>query len=237
MIEVRPFETLGQFDNDWLSARYHFSFSDYRDPQRMGFGPLRVWNDDRVRPGQGFAPHGHRDMEIITYIRKGAITHEDHLGNRGRTEAGDVQVMSAGTGITHAEYNVEESDTELFQIWVEPAVLGVRPRWATGAFPRGERAGRLVALASDNPSVLASGETKPLTIHQDATLFGAALRAGESVSHRLEPGRRVYLVAARGRLSINDAAIKARDGVAVWDIAELAMEASEDSELLVLDLP
>ncbi len=146
MIEVRPFETLGRFDNDWLSARYHFSFSDYRDPQRMGFGPLRVWNDDRVRPGQGFAPHGHRDMEIITYIRKGAITHEDHLGNRGRTEAGDVQVMSAGTGITHAEYNVEESDTELFQIWVEPAVLGVRPRWATGGFPRGERAGRLVDL-------------------------------------------------------------------------------------------
>ena len=134
MIELVPFNTLGRFENDWLSARYHFSFAEYFDPRRMGFGPLRVWNDDRIRPGNGFPMHGHRDMEIITYVRKGAVSHQDHLGNRGRTEAGDVQVMSAGKGIMHAEYNLENDDTELFQIWIEPAHKNVRPRWAARQF-------------------------------------------------------------------------------------------------------
>ena len=148
MIEVRPFEKLGRFENGWLRARYHFSFAGYHDPARRGVGPLLVWNDDNIRAGTGFERHGHRDMEIITYVRRGAITHEDHLGNRGRTEAGDVQVMSAGTGILHAEFNEEDEDTELFQIWIAPSQEGVTPRWEQRRFPQTERGGSLVALAS-----------------------------------------------------------------------------------------
>jgi redox-sensitive bicupin YhaK (pirin superfamily) len=148
MIEIKNFDRLGRFDNDWLSARYHFSFANYYDPGRMGLGPLRVWNDDTIQPGTGFDLHGHRDMEIITYVRRGAITHQDHLGNQGRTEAGDVQVMSAGSGIMHAEFNQEDDTTQIFQIWIEPAVHGVAPRWETRSFPKAGREGRLVPLAS-----------------------------------------------------------------------------------------
>ena len=141
MIEIKRFDDLGRFQNDWLSARYHFSFANYYDPAQMGVGALRVWNDDTIRPGTGFDLHGHRDMEIITYVRAGAITHQDHLGNKGRTEAGDVQVMSAGKGIMHSEFNQEEEPTQIFQIWIEPAVQGVEPRWEARAFPKAERAG------------------------------------------------------------------------------------------------
>ena len=166
MIERRPFATLGRFQNDWLNARHHFSFASYYDPARMSVGKLRVWNDDQIQAGTGFDPHPHRDMEIITYVREGAITHEDSLGNRGRTEAGDVQVMSAGTGIRHAEYNVEDEPTELFQIWIEPARRGVAPRWDAKPFPKGDRAGRWVTLASGRPD---GGDA--LTIHQDAAVL------------------------------------------------------------------
>src|SRR5262245_38355132 len=131
---VTPFEQLGRFQNDWLNARHHFSFGSYHDPDRMGWGALRVWNDDTIRPGTGFDPHPHQDMEIITYVRKGAITHRDNLGNEGRTEAGDVQVMSAGTGIVHAEFNLEKVETQLFQIWILPNRRGVAPRWETRRF-------------------------------------------------------------------------------------------------------
>jgi redox-sensitive bicupin YhaK (pirin superfamily) len=185
MIEVRPFESLGRYENDWLSARYHFSFGDYRDPARMGLGPLLVWNDDTIEPGRGFDMHGHRDMEIITYVRRGAITHQDHLGNQGRTEAGDVQVMSAGKGILHAEYNHETEPTQLFQIWIRPQVNRVAPRWEQRRFPAGERAGQLVALASGR-----DGDEGALAIHQDAGVFGATLAARQSVSHALGPGRK-----------------------------------------------
>ena len=127
-VELRPFEKLGKFRIDWLNASQHFSFGHYYDPSRMGVGPLRVWNDDEIQPHTGFDPHPHRDMEIITYVRRGAITHQDSLGNEGRTEAGDVQVMSAGTGIRHAEYNREDEPTQIFQIWIEPAEKGLPPR-------------------------------------------------------------------------------------------------------------
>ena len=133
MIDIRRFDGLGTFRNEWLDAHYHFSFSQYYDPSRMGHGKLRVWNDDKVRPHTGFPPHGHRDMEIITYVRQGAITHEDSLGNKGRTEAGDVQVMSAGRGVQHSEWNAETSETTLFQIWIEPSEAGGAPGW--GASP------------------------------------------------------------------------------------------------------
>ena len=231
MIDIRPFEKLGRFDNDWLTARYHFSFSAYYDPQRMNHGALRVWNDDRIEPGTGFARHGHRDMEIITYIRSGAITHRDHLGNEGRTEAGDVQVMSAGKGILHEEHNLEAEPTTLFQIWIEPNEKAVAPRWETKRFPKGERSGELVPLASGRP-----GDEGALRIHQDAAILGATLKVGQSVTHQLDKGRQAYLVAATGRYKINGQEAKARDGVAVSGESTLTIEALEETELLLADL-
>jgi len=154
MIDVRPFNQLGAFRNAWLDTHHHFSFSSYYDPARMGVGALRVWNDDAVAAGQGFDPHPHRDMEIITYVRSGAISHRDSLGNSGRTAAGDVQVMHAGTGITHAEFNEGTEPVELFQIWILPDRRGVQPGWSTRAFPR---QGGLAVLASGRPEDAGSG--------------------------------------------------------------------------------
>lgn len=231
MIEIKSFDGLGRFDNDWLSARYHFSFANYYDPRRMGMGALRVWNDDTIRPGTGFDLHGHRDMEIITYVRRGAITHQDHLGNTGRTVAGDVQVMSAGTGIMHAEFNREEEPTQIFQIWIEPAVHGVAPRWETRSFPRAGREGRLVPLASGRRD-----DEGALPIYQDAAILGATLKAGQAVTHRLAPGRQAYLVAASGRISVNGESAGARDGIALQDIEEVTIAADEDAEILLADV-
>jgi redox-sensitive bicupin YhaK (pirin superfamily) len=231
MIEIKPFAKLGQFDNDWLSARYHFSFANYYDPERMGLGPLRVWNDDTIRPGTGFDLHGHRDMEIITYVRSGAITHQDHLGNVGRTEAGDVQVMSAGTGIMHAEFNREETPTQIFQIWIEPALHGVAPRWETRSFPQAGREGALLALASGR-----RGHDDALPIHQDAAILGASLKTGQRVTHKLEAGRRAYLVTAKGRVTVNGAVAGARDGVVLQGIEEAVIAAEEDAEILLADV-
>src|SRR3954454_11865773 len=147
MIDIRPFASLGHADHGWLNARHHFSFADYHDPRRMSWGAIRVWNDDEIAARSGFPPHPHADMEIITYVRTGAITHQDSLGNQGRTGAGDVQVMSAGSGTRHAEFNVEPHATTLFQIWIEPKSRGGAPSWGAKPFPRGERSGRFVTLA------------------------------------------------------------------------------------------
>src|SRR3546814_791022 len=194
MIEISARERIGHFTNDWLDSYHHFSFAGYHDPARMGFGPLRVWNDDTIRAGTGFPPHGHRDMEIITYVRRGAITHEDSLGNRGRTGAGDVQIMSAGTGITHSEVNLEDETTELFQIWIVPDRQGHAPRWEMQAFPRADGAGSLTLLASGRPGDAGAGVP---VIHQDAALFGATLKPGDPLTHDFPHGRRGYLVPAR----------------------------------------
>src|SRR5574340_861222 len=152
MIELRPYASLGGDNHGWLNTRHHFSFADYHAPARMGWGALRVWNDDEIAPASGFPLHPHRDMEIITYVRRGAISHQDSLGNAGRTAAGDVQVMSAGSGIRHAEQNREPETTTLFQIWIIPDQPGGKPSWGTKPFPRTDRAGRLVTLASGFPS-------------------------------------------------------------------------------------
>ncbi len=232
MIEIRPFEDLGRFDNDWLAARYHFSFASYHDPARDGIGPLLVWNDDTIEPGRGFDRHGHRDMEIITYVRSGAITHEDHLGNRGRTEAGDVQVMSAGQGIQHAEFNRGAEQTQIFQIWITPSERGLTPRWEQRRFPKAERDGQLVPLASGR-----AGDELALPIHQDAAVLGATLLAGQSVEHRLQPGRTAYLVPALGRLTVNSREMKARDGAFITGEDAIRITAIEDSEVLLADLP
>lgn len=231
MIEVTPFEELGRFENEWLRARHHFSFGSYFDPRRIGFGSLRVWNDDSIAPASGFDLHGHRDMEIITYVRRGAISHEDNRGNRGRTEAGDVQVMSAGKGILHAEYNYEPSETQIFQIWIEPAVMQAQPRWEARAFPKVDRAGELVALASGR-----AGDEDALPIHQDAAIRGALLKAGQVVSYPIGRDRKAYIVGASGRFKVNGVAAKARDGIAVNDADQVLIEADADSEILLADV-
>ncbi len=232
MIEVRRFEDLGRFDNDWLSARYHFSFAGYHDPARNGLGPLLVWNDDTVQPGRGFDQHGHRDMEIITYVRSGAISHEDHLGNRGRTEAGDVQVMSAGKGILHAEYNLEPEITQIFQIWILPNEQRLAPHWEQRRFPKAAREGTLTPLASGR-----AGDEGALAIHQDAAILGATLSQGQSATHRLDTGRSAYLVPARGGIEVNGTRVEARDGVAITNETDITITALEESEILLADLP
>ena len=236
MIEVRPFEELGRFDNDWLNARYHFSFGHYHDPARKGLGPLLVWNDDIVAPGRGFDLHGHRDMEIVTYVRQGAISHRDHLGNEGRTEAGDVQVMTAGKGILHAEYNLEDEPTRIFQIWIRPHSTRLKPRWEQRRFPAADRSGRLVALASGRAGDPSAGEGDALAIHQDAAVLGASLTAGDRVTHRLGRERRAYLVADRGAVEVNGRRAGPRDGVVASDEETLTITALEDAEVVLADV-
>jgi quercetin 2,3-dioxygenase len=182
MLQHRPFDSLGRFQNDWLNAHYHFSFANYHDPERVHWGALRVWNDDAIKAGAGFDPHSHADMEIITYVRQGAITHKDNLGNHGRTEAGNVQVMSAGAGVTHSEYNLEADETRISQLWIVPKVRGGRPFWGAAAFPAGARAGQFATLASGYEDDIAAGA---LPIRQDARVLAATLRAGESADYAL----------------------------------------------------
>jgi redox-sensitive bicupin YhaK (pirin superfamily) len=230
MIEHRPFASLGHEKLEWLDTHYHFSFAGYRDPQRVQWGSLRVWNDDEIAPGQGFAPHAHADMEIITYVRDGAVTHEDSLGNRGRTEAGDVQVMSAGTGIRHAEYNLEAGPTRLFQIWIIPTERGGAPGWGTRPFPKADRSGRLVALASGAPD---DGDALP--IRADARVLGATLKKGEQIDYALGPGRHAYLVPVLGSLKINDLTLAARDGAAIVGEPRLRLLALAATEIVMVD--
>ena len=193
MIELRPFDSLGAANHGWLDAHHHFSFAGYHDPARTSWGNLRVWNDDTIAPQTGFPPHPHRDMEIITYVREGAITHQDSLGNKGRTEAGDVQVMSAGTGIRHSEYNLEDVTTKIFQIWIIPTRDGEPPQWGAKPFPKGERSGKFVTLASGYEN-----DNDALPIRTDARVVGATLRAGETAEYPLGKHRKAYLVPAKG---------------------------------------
>jgi len=230
MIDVRPFNTLGAANHGWLDAHHHFSFADYYDPKRMNWGNLRVWNDDAIAPKSGFPPHPHSDMEIITYVREGAITHQDSLGNKGRTEAGDVQVMSAGTGITHAEYNLEDETTRLFQIWIVPTQRGGNPSWGARPFPKGDRSGRFVTLAS---GFAEDGEALP--IRTGARVLGATLKKGETTEYALGSDRHAYLVPATGKIEINGVLANARDGVAISDTETLTVTALEDAELVMVD--
>lgn len=230
MIELRPFASLGAADHGWLDAHHHFSFADYHDPARTSWGRLRVWNDDTIAPGTGFPLHPHQDMEIVTYVRTGAITHRDSLGNAGRTTAGDVQVMSAGTGIRHSEYNLEEEATTLFQIWILPDRRGEAPRWDTRPFPRGDRAGKFVTLASGM-----AGDDDALPINADARVLGATLKAGDTVTYRTEAGRHAYLVSAAGRVRVNEVEAGPRDGLAMTGLDAITVTAIEDAELVLVD--
>jgi redox-sensitive bicupin YhaK (pirin superfamily) len=229
MIERRPLSSLGAAHHGWLDAKHHFSFAGYYDPARMGWGPIRVWNDDTIAAGTGFPPHPHTDMEIITYVREGAITHEDSLGNVGRTEAGDVQVMSAGSGVRHSEYNREDSATTIFQIWIQPKTQGEAPSWGAKPFPKGDRSGRFVTLASG------FGEADALPIRTDARVVGATLKAGETAEYVIEPGNYAYLVPAKGIVEVNGTRIEARDGAAITGETTLSVTAVEDAEIVLVD--
>jgi redox-sensitive bicupin YhaK (pirin superfamily) len=232
MIEHRPFASLGRFRNDWLDARHHFSFGHYHDPARMQWGALRVWNDDQIRAGSGFDPHSHADMEIITYVRQGAITHKDSLGNVGRTVAGDVQVMSAGSGITHAEYNLESEETRIFQIWLLPRRRGGSPGWSAARFPRAQADGRWTTLASGAEDDIGGGA---LALQQDARVMASTLTAGQGAAVDIDPARFAYLVPARGRVRIGDLSVGPRDGAAIRGLERLELVAEEDAELVLVE--
>lgn len=230
MIERRPFEELGGGNFGWLNTKHHFSFGDHYDPSRMGHGALRVWNDDEIAPGTGFPKHPHANMEIVTYVREGAVTHEDSLGNKGRTEAGDVQVMSAGTGIRHAEYNQESTLTKIFQIWIHPRQNGGAPTWGTKPFPKEDRSGQFVTLASGFPD-----DAEALPIRADARVLGATLASSGEVEYRLANNRKAYLVPATGSIEVNGVRIDARDGAAIDREARLRILALEDTEIVLVD--
>lgn len=231
MIERRPFDSLGGAHHGWLDARHHFSFAEYHDPKRVHWGTLRVWNDDAIEPGTGFPPHPHADMEIVTYVREGAISHQDSLGNKGRTVAGDVQVMSAGTGIRHSEYNLEAGVTRIFQIWIFPDRKGQPPAWGTKPFPKTDRSGRFVTLASG-----IDGDDDALPIRSDARVLGATLKAGERTAYRFADAQRHgYLVPASGRVTVNGVTLEARDGAAIAGEAQIDVVALEDAELVLVD--
>jgi len=230
MIELRPFSGIGRANHGWLDAAHHFSFADYYDPARMAWGNLRVWNDDTIAAKSGFPPHPHRDMEIITYVRDGALTHRDNLGNQGRTAAGDVQVMSAGTGITHAEYNLEDETTRIFQIWIMPTRQGEQPSWGARQFPKAERSGELVVLASGYAE-----DKDALPIRTEARLVAATLLAGQSVDYVLGAERKGYLVPATGKITVNGVTADARDGLAIADVDTITISALEDSEIVLVD--
>jgi quercetin 2,3-dioxygenase len=228
MIEHRPFRALLSSDRGWLKAKHHFSFTD----PTAGWGALRIWNDDLISPDSGFAPHAHADTEIVTYVRQGAVSHRDNLGNSGRTEAGDVQVMSAGSGIRHSEYNREPGLTHIFQIWIVPETSGGAPAWGTKPFPKTDRAGRLVVLASGFES-----DVDALPIRAKARVLGATLLRGQSLDYEADDGRYLYAVAADGLLSVNGVRLEAGDGAAVKDEPRLTITALEDSEFVLVDAP
>jgi redox-sensitive bicupin YhaK (pirin superfamily) len=230
MIEHRPLATLGGGDHGWLQARLHFDFAGLGNPAHKALGPLRVWNDDTFAPRSGFPLHPHQDVEIITFVREGAITHEDSLGNKGRTVAGDVQVMSAGTGIRHSEINAEDVPTKLFQIWLDTRAKGATPRWANRTFPIAGRTGRFVTLASGDP------DDDALYIDADAAVLGATMAAGETITHDLGLDGRAYLVPTTGRITLNGFELGAGDGAAVTGERSITITAVDDTQLVLVAL-
>jgi quercetin 2,3-dioxygenase len=229
VIKHRPFSELGKADHGWLKANHHFSFASYHDRNRMNWGSIRVWNDDEISAQSGFPEHAHDNMEIITYVREGAITHRDSMGNVGRTKAGDVQVMSAGTGVTHSEYNREDTVCRLFQIWVLPRERDIAPRWDQRQFPNADRSGQFTVLASGY------GEPGALSINADATVLEATVNAGETLSYELQTGHSAYLVASKGRVSVNGIEAQTRDAVAIKGNGLISIEALDAAELVMVD--
>jgi quercetin 2,3-dioxygenase len=231
MIRVRKASERGHFDHGWLDTYHTFSFSRYYDPRQMGFRALRVINEDRVRPGRGFGTHPHQDMEIVTLVLSGALAHRDSLGTGSTIRPGELQRMTAGTGITHSEFNPSETEpVHLYQIWLQPEREGLEPSYEQKAFPEEQRRGRLRLVASRD------GRDGSLTIHQDADLSLATLEAGEQVAHELAPGRHAWLQVLRGTVALNGNPLEAGDGAAVSEVTALTVRAEQASEILLFDL-
>ncbi len=232
MITLRPSESRGFADHGWLVARHSFSFGDYVDPEEMGWGVLRVINEDRISPGSGFGRHGHRDMEIVTYLLDGALEHKDSLGNGGVIKRGEVQRMTAGKGILHSEFNPSpHAETHLLQIWIEPAALGTPASYEQRLLPEASLRRCLCLVASPD------GAKGSATIGQDARLYASLLGAGESLGAPLGKGRLAYVHVVRGSLRLNGLALSGGDGARIADETELDFVADQESEFLFFDLP
>ena len=232
MIELRKANERGHANHGWLDTWHSFSFADYHDPAHVSFGPLRVINEDRVQPGAGFPTHGHRDMEIVTYVLEGALAHQDSMGNGSTIVPGDVQRMSAGKGVLHSEYNhARDEVTHLLQIWIHPDVTGISPGYEQKRFPPEEKRGRLRLIAS------ADGREGSVTIHQDAALYAALLDGEERLIHPLAPGRRAYVHVARGEVTANGRALGPGDALKAVDEPAVTLERGRDAEVLLFDLP
>jgi hypothetical protein len=228
----RPAQARGHANHGWHDSFHTFSFADYYDPKYMGFGPLRVINEDRVAPGAGFETHGHRDMEIISYVVDGALEHKDSVGAGSIIRAGDAQVMSAGTGILHSEFNHSNVEIVHFlQIWIMPNQRGLTPRYDQKTFTDEEKRSRLQLITSRH------GREGSLLIHQDADVFASLLKEGENVTHELKPHRRAWVQVIRGSATVNNIAAGKGDGIAIWDEKSLSIVSSGDTEFLVFDLP
>jgi len=234
MIKIYPYENLGHADHGWLDARHHFSFAGYHNQKRMNFGAIRVINDDRISAGTGFGTHPHNNMEIITYVRAGAITHKDSMGNIGKTEAGDVQVMSAGTGVFHSEHNLENEDTKLYQIWIIPNKKDVKPRWEAKKFPKD-----FVPNNSELP-ILVSGRTEEknensLFIYSDSVIYAGNVKAGNKVENKIK--HQAYILASNGSFTINGVTMKKGDGAEIVGEKIIKITAISDAEILIIDTP
>lgn len=224
-IKIYPFTKLGKSEHGWLKARHHFSFGNYYDSNRLGFASLRVINDDIIQPSTGFDTHPHKNMEIITYVKKGAITHRDNKGNIGKTTAGDVQVMSAGSGIAHSEYNLENEETHLYQIWIKPNILNTVPSWDSHKFPK--------ETAKNNFTLLVSGnQDAPLHIKQTASIYAGYLEEEKTISHKLDG--RAYLLIADGEINLNDKILQKGDGAEIENEQILEFKALIDSEIILI---
>ncbi len=231
MMEVRKSEQRGYADHGWLKSFHTFSFADYHDPAHMGFGSLRVINEDRILPGSGFGTHGHRDMEIVSYVLEGALAHKDNMGNGSTIVPGDVQRMSAGRGVLHSEFNhAEKGVTHFLQIWIEPNVTGIKPGYEQKHFDAASKRGRLRLIAS------ADARDGSVLLHQDASIYAALIDGAERLSHKLAPGRRAYLHVAHGKLVVNGQPLAAGDALKASGVAELVLEQGEQAEVLVFDL-
>ncbi|MEY4344072.1 MAG: hypothetical protein RI970_766 [Pseudomonadota bacterium] len=232
MISVIKHKDLGGADHGWLKAKHHFSFASYYNPKRMGFGAIRVINDDIIKAKKGFDPHQHNDMEIITYVRSGAITHTDNQGNEGRTEAGDIQVMSAGSGIVHSEYNLEDKETTLYQIWIIPNKTEVKPRWEAKQFPKQPVKNVLNLLVSGFGKNYKEGT---LGIYQDAYVYGGKINKGDEINYDIK--QQAYLLCPYGNITLDSKILEKGDAAEILNIKEFKIKANEDSEVLVIDAP
>jgi quercetin 2,3-dioxygenase len=231
MQEFRAAEDRGYADRGWLRSHHSFSFADYYDPAHMGFGSLRVINDDWIAADKGFGTHGHRDMEIITYVLEGAIAHKDSMGNGSVIRPGNVQRMSAGTGVMHSEFNpLPDKPTHLLQIWIEPSVKGVQPSYEEKVFDAASKRGTLRLIASSD------GREGSTTINQDAFVYAALLDGAEHAEHRLAAGRKAYVHVARGSLDVNGQTLKEGDALKLSGIGEVRLEGGRDAEVLLFDL-